>query len=679
MRSIFLLRKLTANLAPPSRKRNPSPTPCLIAGCILVFSQPCDAQAVLAALDPLKKLSLEELMDVEITSVSKRPEKLFEAAAAVQVITQEDIRRSGATNLPEALRLASNLQVAQKNSHDWGISARGFNTDLANKLLVMIDGRTIYTPLFSGVFWDVQDYLLEDIERIEVISGPGGTLWGANAVNGVINIITKSAKDTQGFYAEAGGGNILEDFAGARYGAALSPNVHARVYGKYFDRGNEVLADGSDARDASHMAQGGFRIDAELSSRDTLSVQGDVYQGAEQVPAKGDSDVDGANVLSRWTRKLSADSGLSLQMYYDRTHLSQTVPALVLNSITFAPAGTLKDTLDTYDLDFQHRFRLAQRHLIVWGLGYRYTHDAVENAPALAFLPATLNHSLFSGFIQDEIALRNNLSLTLGTKLEHNDYTGTEYEPSIRMQWTLSSQQTTWAAVSRAVRTPSRIDRDLSQAAPPNLVLLKGGANFTSETVIAYEAGYRVQVNPKLTGSIALFYNDYDDLRSASFTPTTILPFYFANNLQGETHGLELTATYQVLDNWRLRGGYNLLKEHLRIKPGQMDINNALNETADPQHQLSLRSSMDLPASVALDIGLRWVDTLHNNNGPTPGTVPSYFDADLRLGWMPGKRWELSVVGQNLLHAHHPEYGFPSVTRIEISRSVVGKVAWRFE
>lgn len=647
----------------------------LIFSCGHSFAQTPETNASPSAL---KKLSLEELMNIEVTSVAKAPEPYGQAPAALDVITGDEIRRSGASSIPEALRLADNLEVAQKNSHDWGISARGFNTSLANKLLVLIDGRSVYTPLYSGVFWDVQDYLLEDIDRIEVISGPGGTLWGANAVNGVINITTKSAKDTQGLYTEAGGGTWLQDFIGARYGGMLASNVYYRVYGKYFDRGNEVLPNGNDASDSWRMGQGGFRIDSEAMPQNTLTLQGDFYLGDENLETGGDAKTGGGNVLGRWSHTFSDDADMQLQLYYDRAHLRDHAPALVVGTLVLAPAGIFSDDLDTYDLDFQHRFRLGGRNRIVWGFGYRFTHEVEGNAPSLAFFPSVQDQNLFSGFVQDEITLWKDLFFTLGTKVEHNDYTGFEFEPSARLQWNATANQMFWGAVSRAVRTPSRIDRDLSEGEPPYFVLLAGGADFTSETLIAYELGYRAQLGPKVAASISAFYNDYNDVRSTALNPVTIFPLFFQNNLEGDTYGAEITANYQILSWWRLHAGYDLLKEQIRIKPGQTDFNNALNETADPQQQFSLRSSMDLPQNTELDAGLRWVDTLHNNNGPTVGTVPSYFELDVRLAWHPTKRLELSIVGQNLLHDHHPEYGFPGPTREEIGRSVYGKVTWRF-
>lgn len=643
------------------------------------------SNVLLASTADLKKLSLEQLMDIEVTSVSKQPEKLLEAPAAIEVLTGEDIRRSGASSIPQALRLVNNLDVARKNSHEWVISARGFSSDVGNKLLVLSDGRTVYTPLFSGVFWDRQDYILDDIDRIEIVSGPGGALWGANAVNGVINILTKSAQDTQGLYLDAGGGTDPQTFADARYGGALTPTVSYRVYGKYTERDNQFLTDGTDAHDAWHAGQGGFRIDTEPSTRNNYTLQGDFYRNIEEIQSGGDATVSGGNLLGRWSQKISEMAGMSLQAYYDRTHLLLPVPAFVpAPGFVLAPAGTLKDDLDTYDLDFQHHFQWGGRSKVLWGLGYRYTHDVVGNAPALAFSPTELNQSLFSGFLQDEISLRDDLALTVGTKVEHNDYTGYEVEPSTRLQWNLTERQSLWGAVSRAVRAPSRIDRDISEPGPQSLiVILKGGQGFRSETVVAYELGYRGQLSPRTNASLATFYNVYDDLRSTSISPPDPIfgfpfPFFFANNLEGETYGFELSGDVQLLDNWRLHGGYRLLKEDIRVKPGRFDFNNALNETADPEQQFTLRSAVDLPQHVQLDADLRWVDNRTINNSGVPANVPSYVDLNLRLGWHPTDALEISLIGQNLLHDRHPEYGVPGPARIEIERSIWGRLVCRF-
>ncbi|MGH8262422.1 MAG: TonB-dependent receptor plug domain-containing protein [Steroidobacteraceae bacterium] len=627
----------------------------------------------------LKKLSLQELLDMEVTSVSKRPEKLLEAPAAIQVLTGEDIRRSAATTIPSALRMANNLDVAQLNGHQWVISARGFSSDVGNKLLVLMDGRTLYTPLFSGVFWDRQDYVLGDIDRIEIISGPGGALWGANAVNGVINITTKSAQETQGLELEAGAGENPKSLSSLRYGGRLTSSAAYRVYGKYSDRDGEAFGDGTDATDSWHMAHGGFRIDTDRTSSDSFTLQGDVYGVDEGIISGGRSTTSGHNLLGRWSRTLSDQADMRLQIYWDHTHL--TLPTA---PVIFAPAGVLKDSLDTYDVDFQHHFQWGERQRIVWGLGYRFTHDVVENSPGIAFFPPKLDQSLYSGFLQDEIAVRDNLTLTLGTKIEHTDYTGFEIEPSVRMQIALNDTQSLWGAVSRAVRTPSRIDRDISQPAPGFLiVVLQGGASFKSEEVLAYELGYRAQLAARVNSSLSLFYNEYDDVRSTTISPPDPVfnlpfPFFFENNLEGSTYGFELNATIQLLDRWRLFAAYRLLQEDIRVKPGAMDFNNALNETSDPQQQMSLRSLVDLPHRIELDAGLRWIDQRRVNNVGVPAIVPDYIDLDLRLGWHATDAIELSIAGQNLLNPRHPEYGVASPTRVEIERCVFGKVLWRF-
>lgn len=661
------------------------------ACCLLLISHGGMAQNMedILSADTLKKLSIEELLGMEVTSVSRRLERLAEVASAIQVITQEEIRRSGATNLPEALRLAGNIQMGQKNSHDWAISARGFNTDLANKLLVLIDGRTVYTPLFSGVFWDRQDYLLEDIERIEVISGPGGTLWGSNAVNGVINIITKKSRDTQGLFAEAGGGTQLRHFAGMRYGGMLGTDVSYRLYGKYFDRDDAVFPNGDEANDSWRMAQTGFRMEASLSAKNALTLQGDYYDGEEHISTGGEADVRGGNLLGRWSHTFSENSDMRLQLYYDKTYLYLPVPETRTDdNVVLAPAGVLTNNTDTYDVDFQHSVRLGERNRMVWGLGFRHIRNKVENAPGLAFQPPDLDLDLFNLFVQDQIMLSTVFYFTPGIKIEHNDYTGFEFEPSVRIQANISNKETLWASVSRAVRLPSRIDRHVRLPTPAfspiveNLLI--GGVDFESETVIAYELGYRAQIGSGVSSSVAAFYNVYDNVRSTSLSPPDPIfglpfPLYYDNNLEGDTYGIELSITGQVFDWWRLYGTFNLLDIDIRVKPGQFDFNNALNETADPRHRFSLRSSMNLLGNMELDAGLRWIDSFRHNNAGTAETVPSYAELQVRLGWHLTPKLEISVVGQNLLHDQHLEYDVSGINpRTEIERSVYGKIACRF-
>jgi iron complex outermembrane receptor protein len=599
----------------------------------------------------LKRLTLEELMGVDVTSVSRRPEPLVNSPSAIQVITHEDIKRSGASSLPEALRLAANLQVAQTDSRQWAISSRGFNNGLANKLLVMIDGRTIYTPLFAGVFWDVQNPMLADLDRIEVVSGPGGTLWGANAVNGVINIISKSAKETQGTLVNAGGGTFLEDFASARYGTKLGEDVFVRVYGKYFDRGNSLLANGDEGTNSWRMGQGGFRLDWLPAGPDSLTVQGDGYGGAFEQPAPGDTTVNGQNLIGRWTHTLGEDSDCSLQLYWDRT---------------WRDAPTFAEELNMYDLDFQNRFAWGQRQVLVWGTGYRLMADRVQNSPALAFRPPDRNLQLFSGFLQDEITLvPDRLKLTAGTKLEHNDYSGLELQPSGRLAWMPDERHTVWAAISRAVRSPSRVDRDLFLPASPPYVVA-GGSDFDSETLIAYELGYRVRPSKWLSLSLAGFFNDYDRIRSLDTNS-----FVIANGNRAEEWGLELGAQYQPANWWRLRGGYTFLEKRVTVRAGAQDLNRGRAEGNDPEQQVILQSMFDLPGHVDLDFAFRYVDRL-----PAP-PVPGYFTFDVRVAWRPLNNLELSVVGQNLWDEQHPEFGAPA-TRQEIPRSVYGRVSWSF-
>jgi iron complex outermembrane receptor protein len=650
-----------------------------------------------SAANELSQMTLQQLMNVQVTSVSRAPQRLLEAAAAIQVITSDDIRRYGATSLPEALRLADNLQVAQINAHDWAISARGFNTDLANKLLVLIDGRAVYTPLYGGVLWNVQDYPLADIDRIEVISGPGGTLWGANAVNGVINIITKSARDTQGLHAEAAGGNKLDDQEEFRYGAEPTAGVYVRGYGQYTGRGDEVTMAGANARDAWQMGRGGFRMDADAGSSDGLTLQGDIYHGAEDFGGVGEEDLSGGNVLGRWTHRAPGGSSLSVQLYYDHTYLRQPYPASPASPpfYTGFPATALTDELNTDDAQFQYQFAAGLRQHVVWGLEYRATQE-LDQGLFVSFQPPQLDQNLYSGFLQDQITLLPNMALIVGSKLEHNDYTGFEFEPNVRWQWNPQSQQLLWAAVSRAVRTPSRYDRDLlvpsglTNAPPPYVfpsAYLTGSSDFESETVITYELGYRAVFGSQWSGSLSTFINDYHHLRSTAATATTAdypfpFPIYFQNGLEGTTQGFELSVSYQPLDSWHVHLGYDLLVEHLHVRPGQTDSTDALNETADPRGQAFLRSSIGLPGRITLDPALRWVDALHMDNGPTGGPVvgivPAYWELDTRFAWQATRNLTLSLAGQNLLHEYHVEYGYPSPAREEIARSVWARFTWNY-
>lgn len=634
--------------------------PFLVAGLVLSMLVPQQLRAAdVAASVSLKKLSVEELMDIEVTSVSRRPEKLSATPSAIQVITQDDIRRAGATSLPEALRLAANLEVAQIDARQWAISARGFNSTTANKLLVLIDGRTVYTPLYAGVFWDVQDTLLEDIDQIEVISGPGATLWGANAVNGVINITTKSARETQGILATAGGGTKLNGFGDLRYGGALNPDFDYRLYAKHVDRDGSVLADGTEVKDQWRMTQAGFRVDGALSSRDALTVQGDAYTSGAAQPTAGAIDLSGGNLLSRWSRTVSTASDLKLQIYFDRTH--RDIPA------------SYAEDLDSWDADFQHHLLIGTRHEVVWGVNYRTINDSISNLRTFAFLPPHITRQWYAGFVQDDIAMDADvLHLTLGAKLEHNEYTGYEFLPSLRLAWRMNDRNTLWSAVSRAARTPSRIDREFYAPADPPFTLLQGGADFQSEHVLAYELGLRSQPAPNVTTSLSMFYNDYDDLRSVErLNPPAAFPIYIGNGLQGKTYGAELTAEYQLLPIWHLRAGYTELRVHLDHKPGSTDDNPGSSESHDPDQYWLLRSSLDLKHDLQFDVTYRHVSRIVNQS------VPAYGEMDLRLAWRMRKQLEWSVTGQNLLHAHHPEFGAVAGRR-EVERNVYGALAWQF-
>jgi iron complex outermembrane receptor protein len=624
---------------------------------LVTIDAPAQTRPPLPSPNTLKKLSVEELMDIEVTSVSKRPEKLSAAASAIQVISNEDVRRSGATSLPEALRLASNLEVAQIDSRQWAITARGFNNVVADKMLVLIDGRTVYTPLYAGVYWDVQDTMLEDLDRIEVISGPGATQWGANAVNGVVNITTKSAKDTQGGLVTAGLGTTLEDAAAVRYGGRLAPDTYFRVYAKTFERAKSLRWNRTEANDDWQSHQAGFRVDHEAPGGDLLTFQGDVYTGNIDQTAPGDIAVDGGNLLGRWTHALAENSDVKVQVYYDRTH--RRIP------------GSFTQTLNTYDLDVQHHRPLGTANDLVWGFGYRLVQDDIVNTPANAFLPPNVSREWLNLFVQDEITLADRLHLTIGSKVEHNDYTGTELEPSARLAWTPDRTQTVWAAVSRAVRNPSRIDRDLfSPATPPYLVA--GGAHVVSEKLISCELGYRAQFEHQLAVSLSTFHNEYRDLRSLEpLNPPQPFPVEASSGLRGRSTGAELALDWRATSFWRLHAGWTELRVHSEPEPGNMDRATRGSIARDPNHQLLLRSLLDLGAKWELDGDLRYVAAIKNQS------VPSYTELDLRLGWQPTDAWEFSVVGQNLLHPDHGEFNPPGARRL-LERSVYAKAIWRF-
>lgn len=644
----------------------------LIAVFCLVAFQGASAQVALRAPNPgtdasptptppgyhspteLKKLPLEQLVDVEITSAARRPEPLWQSASAVDVITADDIRRAGATNIPDALRLAPEMEVAQIDGHDWAISTRGFSNSISNKLQVLMDGRTLYTPLFSGVFWDVQQTFLPDIDQIEIIRGPGATLWGANAVNGVINIRTKPADETQGFLLWGGGGNEESGFGGVRYGGMLNPDTAYRFYVMHESRDSLDLANGGDAQDDYHITQGGFRVDSKMTRDDAITLQGDAYAGNFGQLDAGDIDVDGQNVLGRWTRDLGDDSSLMLQAYFDRTH-------------RFIP-NVFEESRETYDLEFQHQFRWGE-HEIVYGANYRASHDDIGNiGTVLAFFPAEETEHLVSGYAQDEWhVVPEVFSLVAGSKFEWNSFSGFEVQPTGRFVWTPAKDQTMWGAISRAVRTPTRIDQDVVfffNGAP----ILTGSEKFDSEVLVAYELGYRWKLSDRLSLDLAGYYNHYDNLRSVEPQPDNT--FIIDNLLEAQSYGGTISAKWRLSDWWQIDGGLSLL--HLQIDRGSShDQNRGQGEANDPSASFIIHSAIDLPRNVQFDSYLRYVDDL-----PHP-PVPSYLELDLRLGWSPCKNLEFSVVGRNLLDNAHPEFASTPLTH-EVQRSVYGIVQWSF-
>lgn len=638
-------------------------------------------------------------MNIEVTSVSKKEQKLFQTPAAVYVITQEEIRRSGMMSIPELLRRVPGLDVARIDGTKYAISARGFNGRIANKLLVMIDGRSVYSPETSGVYWEVQDLMLEDLERIEVIRGPGGTIWGANAVNGVINIITKRAQETQGGLITVGGGTEEKGFGSTRYGGKIGEKAAYRVYGKYFNRKGLVDESGRDANDRQNALRGGGRVDWQLNDRDSLTLEGDIYHSqlrenpiaisrvAPFAPAiNRPGDFSGGSLLGRWTRAFSERSDIELQLYYDR-----------FTRDIFEIGGRI----DTFDAAFQHHVAIGKRQDIVWGLGCRLVRHASNDSSAspYRFISTKDSTRLFSVFAQDEITLVNDrLRLVLGSKVEHfkalaDTSAELNAEPSVRMLWTPQNHQTIWAAVSRAVRTPARSDTDIRgniSAFPgpdgtPNILAFFGNQNFKSETVLAYEAGYRVQPNSKLSFDTATFYNVYD--RLTTFEPGVpffeadpqpahvIIPLVFSNLMRGKTYGAEASVNLNVTKGWRLGGSYSLLRMQLHPYAESLDPNSQRAiEGSSPQHQFQLHSYLRLPRNFELDASLYHVSQLPYSQ------VPSYARLDVRFGWRVGEGVEISAGGQNLLDGRHEEFAGrdAAVLTSQVKRSAYGKLIFTF-
>ncbi len=633
-------------------------------------------------------LSVEDLLNVEVISVAKKAKSLNDSPAAIFVISQDDIKRIGATSIPEALRLAPGIDVSRIDSNKWAVSARGFNGRFANKLLVLIDGRNTYTRAFAGVYWENQDVMLEDVDRIEVIRGPGATLWGANAVNGVINIITKHSADTQGGLLASGFGSEEQGFGGLRYGTKLSADTSARVYVKGFNRDESTTQLGDRAGDDWDKVQGGFRVDSQLSLQDSLTVQGDIYSSdinqKTTLPTVSppyqktfDENIDsfGGNLLMRHQHTFSSTSDYSLQVFYDFYERDEFF---------------LKESRHSLDVDFQHRFGLLEWNDVVWGLGYRYNHDDFVSSTFATISPLSRNDQLFSAFVQDEITLIDDaLWLTLGSKLEHNDYSGFEVQPTARLIWKPHQQHRLWGGVSRAVRTPSRLEHNStflqrvipaqSTTMPAVAIRLDQNSILNSEEVISYEVGYRTTFIDNVSIDFTAFYNDYDDLRSGDLANPIFMgsyvevPITVGNNNSGHTYGFEMAAVWQMLDWWRWDANYNLLKTGF----SQQDAVNQLGSS--PQQRMSLRSIISPWQDIDVDLLFRYVD--ENVVASSFGTafIKDYVSLDIRLAWRPIKGVELSLVGQNLLAEQHLEYRQENfVQDTSIDRGVYGKLVWEF-
>jgi iron complex outermembrane receptor protein len=652
--------------------------------------------AVMAAQNfpDVTTISLEDLMNMRVTSVSKREQTVANAPAAVYVITQEDIQRSGARNVPEALRLVPGLEVARIDANKWAITSRGFNGRFTNKLLVLIDGRSVYTPLFSGVYWNVQDVLLDDVDRIEIIRGPGATLWGANAVNGVINIITKPVRSTQGTLMAFEAGQDLRGSGAVRFGGKVGEETHFRGYAKYFKWDSSTADTGANAFDGWDTTRLGFRLDHDSSSGDALTIQGDAYKGEYGETLTGvmltppytdtfrnGGAFSGGNLLGRWNHSF-ARSETSLQLYFDKANNSA-------NSL-------LNDHLDTYDVDFQHDVRISPNQELIWGVGYRSMHDRAEAGRYVTLSPGKRSWSLFSTFAQSEVALfQQRVRVTVGSKFEHNDFTGFEMEPNGRVLWHVDPRQSIWGAVSRAVRTPARTERDMRLDAallPPSaasgglpvLVTIQGDRNFKSENVVAYEGGYRVRLTRTVSLDVATFYNSYANLLSAepaapflnlSQTPMHLTaPVVAANKMQGATYGSELLVAWNPVTPFRVEGAYTFLRMNIDRAADSLDMSSPDPAGATPRHQYFVRASADLPHSISTDLIGRYVHDLFGLE------VPGYYSVDARIGWSPMAPLELSLAAQNLTDNRHLEFrpDFIATTPTIAKRSVNATLRWKF-
>ena len=624
----------------------------------------------------LADVDLEGLMAIPVTSVAGVARPLRDTPAAMYVITREDIRHGGHRTLADALRMVPGLNVAQIGSSIWAISARGFNDRFSTKLLVLIDGRAIYNTLFSGVFWDVQDMVLADIERVEVIRGPGATLWGANAVNGVINIVTRKARRTQGLYATVGGGDEEQAFGTVRYGGKLGEDRFYRVYAKYDDRDSFRFVTGEDPGDEWDVLRGGFRIDLESNPDTTVTVQGDVYDGtvgtsvlaATLTPPfterlKLDTTVRGSDLMARVEHLTAPDAGWSVQAYYDRAERRRP--------------DFFKDDRDTFDVEYRHHRMAGDSHALIWGVGYRYRSDETEGSFAFAFVPEDGDERKYSAFVQDTIRLADGrVSLMFGSKFEHNDFTGFEVQPGIRLAWTPDDRRTAWASFARALRTPSRGSNDLRLtigiAVPPAVpapapVRLVGNPDLDAEDLYAYELGYRCRPVDRVTVDLAAFYNDYHKLISIGAPTPSPLEVTFSNGTTGESHGLELTARWDAADRARLAAAYTYLEVHL-------DGLDEADEDTSPRHQFNVRAYLDIADAVELNAAAYFVDSV------AAGNVSSYVRLDTGITWRLNSNVALTAWGRNLLESGHVEFTDPLfvIDPIEVPRSFYGQVSFRY-
>jgi len=604
----------------------------------------------------LKRLTLEELMTLEVTLATRQPEPLSSAAAAISVITRDDIRRAGVTTIADALSLATGVHVARFNNGTWAISARGFNANTADKLLVMVDGRDEVTPLFTGVFWNILDYVLDDIDRIEVIRGAGATLWGANAVNGVVNVVTRHSRDTRGTLISAATGNEDPGIVEARYGGGSDGRSY-RVYGKFADRDAQLLSTGSSGNDRRRRGQAGLRVDA-TQGRNGWMFKSDVFQSRDDFSDRRDGEFGLATASGLFTRQLTPGSRLQVSSHYRREYRNVE--------------RQLTHYLDTFDVDLQHSTPVAGSHAIVWGAAYRFNRDKTYGSDAVRFDPVSRSYPLYSAFAQDEWSvLPRSLFLTAGVKIEHNAFSGADLQPHLRVRWVMTPRQTLWGALARAARRPTRFDDDIAVGRIGGVPIVQGSDDFTSEIMRGVEVGYRAQVAHSLSLEATTFLQRYDRLRSQEAPSVGSIPLTIGNTLDARSSGLELSAVVQPFTRVRLTSNYSYLSVRITKTDSSRDVSNGISEGNDPHHLFSTRVAVDLPHALEVDAWIRHVSAL-----PNP-VVPAYTELNARFGWRPSRRVEVALVGQDLLNSSHPEFGPILPPRVEFQRSVRAVLTFR--